>query len=225
MIILEETKKYFYCYIYCIMLCVFNSVFILANSISIEKGVGLQSAADIEIGSGNLFNNLKGYTRHSDGLEPQVIDSIKANFKINAEGIIYKNTLDDLNVTFDYNAPIQDEIISENGVKMVATENGRVILGNNNFPICNVYGIDENVYQRMNLVDSIAGIEQNSIFHKMEQENFLIEALPVSRTSKDTREFQCNLGDKIKAFVDGEEKLYTVIAHAYVSPTEYEALI
>ena len=55
--------------------CVFfNSVFILANSISIEKGVGLQSAADIEIGSGNLFNNLKGYTRHSDGLEPQVID-------------------------------------------------------------------------------------------------------------------------------------------------------
>lgn len=80
--------------------CVFfNSVFILANSISIEKGVELQSAADIEIGSGNLFNNLKGYTRHSDGLEPQVIDSIKANFKINAEGIIYKNTLDDLNVT------------------------------------------------------------------------------------------------------------------------------
>ena len=76
--------------------CVFfNSVFILANSISIEKGVGLQSAADIEIGSGNLFNNLKGYTRHSDGLEPQVIDSIKANFKINAEGNIYKNTLDD----------------------------------------------------------------------------------------------------------------------------------
>ena len=72
----------------------FNSVFILANSISIEKGVGLQSAADIEIGSGNLFNNLKGYTRHSDGLEPQVIDSIKANFKINEEGIIYKNTLD-----------------------------------------------------------------------------------------------------------------------------------
>ena len=57
----------------------------------------------------------------------------------------------------------------------------------------------------------------------MEQENFLIEALPVSRTSKDTRKFQCNLGDKIKAFVDGEEKLYTVIAHAYVSPTEYEA--
>lgn len=49
---------------------------------------------------------------------------------------------------------------------MVATENGRVILGNNNFPICNVYGIDENVYQRMNLVDSIAGIEQNSIFIK-----------------------------------------------------------
>ena len=44
--------------------------------------------------------------------------------------------------------------------------NGRVILGNNNFPICNVYGIDENVYQRMNLVDSIAGIEQNSIFIK-----------------------------------------------------------
>ena len=204
--------------------CVFfNSVFILANSISIEKGVGLQSAADIEIGSGNLFNNLKGYTRHSDGLEPQVIDSIKANFKINEEGIIYKNTLDDLNVTFDYNAPIQDEIVSENGVKMVATESGRIILGNNNFPICNVYGIDENVYQRMNLVDSIAGIEQNSIFQKMEQENFLIEALPVSRTSKDTRKFQCNLGDKIKVFVDGEEKLYTVIAYAYVSPTEYEA--
>lgn len=106
---------------------------------------------------------------------------------------------------------------------MVATESGRIILGNNNFPICNVYGIDENVYQRMNLVDSIAGIEQNSIFQKMEQENFLIEALPVSRTSKDTRKFQCNLGDKIKVFVDGEEKLYTVIAYAYVSPTEYEA--
>ncbi len=203
--------------------CVFfNSVFILVNSISVEKGVSLQSAVDIEIGNGNLFNKLKAYTRHSDGLEPQVIDSIKANFKINEDGIIYKNTLDDLNVTFNYNAPIQDEIISENGVKMATTENGRIILGNNNLPICNVYGIDGNVYQRMNLVDSIAGIEQNNIFQKMEQENFLIEALPVSRT-KGTRKFQCNLGDKIKVFVDDEEKLYTVIAHAYVSPTEYEA--
>ena len=56
---------------------------------------------------------------------------------------------------------------------MVATESGRIILGNNNFPICNVYGIDENVYQRMNLVDSIAGIEQNSIFSKNGTREFL----------------------------------------------------
>lgn len=220
----RNTKKSVFIVMSISLCCIlFNSVLVLANSISIEKSIRLQSAVDIEIGSRSLFNNLEGFSRHSDGLEPQMITEIEKNFQTNEGGIIYKNTLDDMNVTFDYNLQSEEEVVFEDGLNLMITENGRITLGNNNLPICNVYGINENVYERMNIIQCYEGINQETLFGKMDQENYLIEAVPAPRNSNDIKDFQCDLGQQIRVFVDGEELVYTVIARAYVSPTEYEA--
>ena len=220
----RNTKKSVFIVMSIALCCIlFNSALLIANSISIEKTIRAQSAVDIEIGSESLFNNLEGFSRHSDGLDPQIIAEIEKNFQTNEGGIIYKNTLDDMNVTFDYNMQEEGDVISEEGINLKVTDNGRIVLGNNNLPICNVYGINKNVFQRMNIIQYYDEIEQENLFEKMDQENYLIEAVPAPRNSNNIGDFQCDLGQQIRTYVDGEEFLYTVIAHAYVSPTEYEA--
>lgn len=219
----RNTKKSVFIIMSITLCCVlFNSVLVLANSINIEKAIKLQSAVDIQIGSGNLFNNLEGYTRHSDGLDPQILTEIERNFQVNEAGIIYKNTLDDMNVTFDYSIQNKVKIESDQDINYMITDNGRITLGNDNLPICNVYGIDNNVYQRMEILECYKDINPDELFEKLSQENYLIEAVPAPRNSGDIS-FQCDLGQQIKVSSDENNAFYTVIAHAYVSPTEYEA--
>lgn len=219
----RNTKKSVFIIMSITLCCgLFNSVLVLANSINIEKAIKLQSAVDIQIGSGNLFNNLEGYSRHSDGLDPQMIVEIERNFQADEAGIIYKNTLDDMNVTFDYSIQNKVKIESDQDINYMITDNGRITLGNDNLPICNVYGIDNNVYQRMEIIECYKDINPDELFEKLSQENYLIEAVPAPRNSSDVS-FQCDLGQQIKVSSDEKNAFYTVIAHAYVSPTEYEA--
>lgn len=208
-----------------ITLCciLFNSILIIANSISVEKAIKAQSAVDFEIGSANLFNSMNGFTRHSDGLDIALIDEIEKTFPVKESGIIYKNTLDDAEVTYDYGSTIDGEIRTEELVDIEVQNGKRIVLGDNGLPICNVYGIDENVYNRISIQVSLDDINSVLLFDDFEQKNLIIEAVRAPRGSEKPDEFQCEIGDKVKVFVDGDMYEYTVAAHAYVSPTEYEA--
>lgn len=219
----RNTKKSVFIVISIALCCVlFNSALILANSISVEKATKLQSTVDVEIGSRNLFNNMEGFKQRDDGLNPDIIKLVSNNFQISEEGIIYKNTLDDLEITYDYGVGNTGEIVEEESSTIMIQDGRRLVIGNYNFPICNVYGIDENVYNRMEIIQSEEGMERSDLFQYMNQENMLIEAVPAPRDPKEEKDFQCDIGSTVKVYTSEGEKEYRVIAHAYVSPTEYE---
>ena len=82
--------------------CMLNSTLIIVNSIDIEKAVKEQCAADVVIANGNTFNNLKGYIQHTDSLDENIVELIENQFEMEDKGFIYKNTLDDRDITIDY---------------------------------------------------------------------------------------------------------------------------
>ena len=135
----------------CCML--FNSTLIIVNSIDIEKALKEQCAADVVIANGNTFNNIKGYIHHTDRLDENIVELVEDQFDIEDKGLIYKNTLDDRNVTIDYGLTYDKaDLVKEDGKAGIMVEQYYIPLGYDDFPVCNVYGCNENVFQRCNFL-------------------------------------------------------------------------
>lgn len=203
-----------------------NSTIIIVNSIDIEKAIRGQCAADVVIANGNTFNNTKGYTHHSDSLDEEIVEAVKEKFDIKDEGLIYKNTLDNMDVTFDYGIKFnQNEIVEENGRMYIIKGMDRVPLGYNNRPVCNVYGCNENVIQRCDFIKIADDLSISELYEKLESGNYVIEAVTKkqNQTQINMSSFQCEIGQKISIYTKGKnEKEVEVIAQMGVSPTEYE---
>ena len=130
-----------------------NSTLIIVNSIDIDKAVKEQCAADVVIANGNTFNNLKGYIQHTDSLDENIVDLVENQFDIEDKGFIYKNTLDDRDITIDYGLTYnKEDVVKEDGKAGIMVDQYYIPLGYDNFPVCNVYKRqDKNNYIWRNL--------------------------------------------------------------------------
>lgn len=210
--------------ILCCML--FNSTLIIVNSIDIEKALKEQCAADVVIANGNTFNNIKGYIHHTDRLDENIVELVEDQFDIEDKGLIYKNTLDDRNVTIDYGLTYDKaDLVKEDGKAGIMVEQYYIPLGYDDFPVCNVYGCNENVFQRCNFLKIADDISVAELYQKLEEGNYVVEAVrkKQGQSSVNMEDFQCEIGDKIKVRSNGEEEReLEVIAQMSVTSTEYE---
>lgn len=208
----------------CCML--FNSTLIIVNSIDIEKALKEQCAADVVIANGNTFNNIKGYIQHTDRLDENIVELVEDQFDIEDKGLIYKNTLDDRNVTIDYGLTYDKaDLVKEDGKAGIMVEQYYIPLGYDDFPVCNVYGCNENVFQRCNFLKIADDISVAELYQKLEEGNYVVEAVrkKQGQSSVNMEDFQCEIGDKIKVRSNGEEEReLEVIAQMSVTSTEYE---
>ena len=208
----------------CCML--FNSTLIIVNSIDIEKAVKEQCAADVVIANGNTFNNLKGYIQHTDSLDENIVGLVENQFDIKDKGFIYKNTLDDREITIDYGLTYDKEnLVKEDGKAGIMVEQYYIPLGYDDFPICNVYGCNENVFKRCDFLKIADDLSVAELYKKLEEGNYVVEAVrkKQGQPSVNMKDFQCEIGDKIKIRNGGEEEReLEVIAQMGVTATEYE---
>lgn len=203
-----------------------NSTIVIVNSIDIEKAVRGQCAADMVIANGNTFNNITGYTQHTDSLDENMVELIKEQFSIKDEGFIYKNTLDDRDITIDYGVKYDEsDFIEEDENSYIITDKYYIPLGYDDFPVCNVYGCSENIFQRCDFLEIADDLSITELYQKLEEGNYVVEAIrkKQGQSSSDQNNFQCKIGDKIKVRNKGKEKKeLEVIAHMSVASTEYE---
>lgn len=203
-----------------------NSTITIVESIDINKTVRNQCSTDIVIANGNTFNNVKGYTQHTDKLDENIIGFIKEQFPTKDEGVIYKNTLDDRNITIDYGIQCNSsDIIEENGKRVLLSDRGYIPLGFDDYPISNVYGCNENVFQRCDFFKIADDLSVTELYKKLEEGNYVVEAVRRNQgeDSIAATDFQCKIGDKIQIHRDGNvERELEVIAQMSVISTEYE---
>lgn len=223
----RNKKREIYIIISMALCCVLlNSTIIIANSIDVEKAVRKQCAVDIVIANGNTFNNIKGYTKLADHLDNAVIDLTRERFPVKDEGYLYKNTLDDANVTIDYGLETNgNEPIEWDGRYYAPSEKFSIPLGYDNYPVCNVYGCNDNVLKRCEVLGIANDVSKDNLYEKLKEGNYVIEALPKKQSDiqVDMSRFQCEIGQKISVHSkDKEEREFEVIAQIGLTPTEYE---
>lgn len=140
-----------------LMLCVvlLNCVGTAANSVDIEKQVAQMIRTDFAILNAGSMSNQQGFTSRDMALSEQTIADISSQKGVINGTAVYKNTLEDTNVTYDFDVELP---ISSNspysGLLAGVTENGVVFnLGDDGKPICNVYGMEEASIERMNILE------------------------------------------------------------------------
>ena len=110
-------------------LCVIllNSIGIAADSVDIEKQVSYSIRTDFVVVNALSKNILEGFTRREHGLGQEVIAAVNAQPGVDGASAIYKNTLDDRNVTYDF--PVAFDYTGteeETGISYAGTNDGIV---------------------------------------------------------------------------------------------------
>ncbi len=136
-------------------LCVvlLNCTGIAADSVDIEKQVSYSIRTDFAVVNALSTNIMKGFTRREHGLGQEVISAVNAQPGVYGASAVYKNTLDDSNVTYDF--PVSFAFTGtdeETGIPYAATEDAVFFnLGDDGHALCNVYGMEEKAIARMNI--------------------------------------------------------------------------
>lgn len=136
------------------------------------------------IANGNTFNNLKGYIQHTDSLDENIVELIENQFEMEDKGFIYKNTLDDRDITIDYGLTYdKEDLVKEDGKAGIMVDQYYIPLGYDDFPVCNVYGCNENVFQRCDFLKIADDLSVTELYQKLEEGNYVVEAVRKSKGS------------------------------------------
>ena len=166
---LGRNKRRFAFIVASLSLCVIllNCIGIAADSVDIEKQVSYSIRTDFTVVNALSKNILKGFTRREHGLGQEVIDAVNAQPGVKGASAIYKNTLDDRNVTYD--VPVGFDLIGtdeETGIDYASTKDGIVFnLGDDGHALCNVYGMEETALARMDIQEGEA--DAHKLYEKM----------------------------------------------------------
>lgn len=194
-----------------------NSVAILGQSVDTDKYLQKMMSTDYVIASKTAFSARHGFMYHSDGLDEAVISLVEQQPGIQNGGKLYKNTLDDLNVTIDYGQKITETNESIEGIKYGFIVDGQypIVLGNDGYALCNVYGASTPVLSRLMIINGEK--DKSKLIEKLSTGNYIIEG------AEDAESFQCEIGHEIVIRKDGKIlKTMTVVAQAVLNGTERE---
>ncbi len=208
-------------------LCVIllNSIGIAADSVDIEKQVSYSIRTDFVVVNALSKNILEGFTRHKHGLGQEVIAAVNAQPGVYGASAIYKNTLDDSNVTYDF--PVEFDYTGtdeETGIDYAGTRDGIVFnLGDDGHTLCNVYGMEETALARMDIQEGEANVHR--LYEKMASgEGVLLGVVSDMGTSILNPAFNLlEVGDMITVFKNGEPMMeLPVLAKAALTGDDME---
>ncbi len=125
-----------------------------ADSVDVEKQTAYMIRTDFGVVNAVSTSNLKGFTSREQALKKETIEAIASQPGITEGAPVYRNTREDVNVTFDYGHPLtgQHFFMEQSGLDFLVDPEGRTLgLGSDGYPLCNVYGMEETAIARMDL--------------------------------------------------------------------------
>lgn len=208
-----------------LLLCtvLLNSVFVIAGSFDTDKWIKSLSKTDFIIASSSTFNNMKGFIHHDDALDENMVKAVEEQPGVIDGGRLFKNTLDDKSVSFDYGFKIVDTEESDGYSYGITAEGESFTLADDKRPMCNAFGMSDAVLSRMTIVNGEKDL--NVLREKLAEGNYIIEGVSEVRGSGNVsvKEYNCEIGQKVDVYVDGKKaKTFTVLAQALLNDVEYE---
>lgn len=208
-------------------LCVvlLNCVGIAADSVDIEKQVAYTIRTDYVVVNSASTNGMEGFTLQEQALPDDVIEAINAQPGVTDASAVYKNTLDDCNVTFDF--PV--EFVSTDkdaitGISFASTDMGLSFnLGDDGRPICNVYGMEETALSRMDIQEGETDVR--ALYEQMENgAGVLLGVISDRSTMQMADDFDLlEIGDVITVYKNGEAVMeLPVLAKAAINGDDEE---
>lgn len=215
------------------MLCMMmlNSAVTLTGSMDSEKFIKTLSKSDFLLANTDTFKVTEGFTSRDDRLSGEAFAFAEGLNGIKDFSYLYKNTLDDWEVSFDYGYSgleiiEQAEVVP--GVLQTAYDNGfRMNLSkSSSFPIGNVYGMSDGFLSRLSIYEGETDLE--TLKAKIAAGDSIIVGVPLQRDTGQPQELwvdkQLKIGQTITAYaVNQVKKSYTVIAKAVMTMSETES--
>lgn len=208
----------------CIVL--FNCVGTAASSMDIEKQTSYMMRTDFAIVNIVSTNNTKGFSHRSESLKEQTIADIAAQSGVTDGSVIYKNTAEDINITYGFPNAFLDETVvrDDNDLTFCFDEAYRCFgLGSDGRPLCNVYGMEEVAIARMDLREG--ELDAHTLYEEMENGKGVLVGVNVNRIDMSLNEIFdiVDIGETITVYRDGEPIMeLPVLAKAAINGDDIE---
>lgn len=208
-------------------LCVvlLNCVGIAADSVDIEKQVSYTIRTDYVVVNSASTNGMEGFTLREQALPNDVMEAINTQPGVTEASAVYKNTLDDANITYGFPMKVvSTEEASETGVPFVITDMGlNFNLGADGRPICNVYGMEETALSRMDIQEGET--DAHALYEQMENGAGVLLGVQADRSTMkiDGNLDPLEIGDVITIYKDGKAIMeLPVLAKAAINGDDQE---
>ena len=216
-----------------LLLCIvlFNSVIVITQSFDEEKAVNRIIKTDFTVFNSVCANRLNGFSHRSDGVDVSVIDLIRLQDRVTNERFLYRNTVEDTDVTVDYGfGEIEASDIWEYDGRIYASyENGasvRIAPHEDNRFYGNVFGASEHFFDDLTIYE---GETDNDMLKQMlSTGDYILLGTDTDRLTgapkTDMPFYQdMQVGDTVSFYKNGELlKTCTIIAGASLIATEIE---
>lgn len=208
-------------------LCVvlLNCVGIAADSVDIEKQVSYTIRTDYVVVNSASTNGMEGFTLREQALPNDVMEAINTQPGVTEASAVYKNTLDDANITYGFPMKVvSTEEAAETGVPFVITDMGlNFNLGADGRPICNVYGMEETALSRMDIQEGKT--DAHALYEQMENGAGVLLGVQADRSTMkiDGNLDPLEIGDVITVYKDGKAIMeLPVLAKAAINGDDQE---
>lgn len=208
-------------------LCVvlLNCVGIAADSVDIEKQVSYTIRTDYVVVNSASTNGMEGFTLREQALPNDVMEAINTQPGVTEASAVYKNTLDDANITYGFPMKVvSTEEASETGVPFVITDMGlNFNLGADGRPICNVYGMEETALSRMDIQEGET--DAHALYEQMENGAGVLLGVQADRSTMKIDGYldPLEIGDVITVYKDGKAIMeLPVLAKAAINGDDQE---
>lgn len=216
-----------------LLLCIvlFNSVIVITKSFDEEKAVSRITKTDFTVFNSVCASRTDGFSHRSDGLDVSVIDMIHSQERVANERYLYRNTVDDTDVTVDYGfGGIEAEDIWEyNGSIYASYENGgavRIAPDEDNRFYGNVFGASEHFFDDLTIYEGET--DKDRLKQMLSTGDFILLGIETNRLTGMPDTYMpfyqdIQVGDTVSFYKNGELfKTYTIIASASLVDTEIE---
>lgn len=211
-----------------LMLCVIllNIVGTAAVSLDVEKQVAYMIRTDFVITNTAAMNGMKGFAFRENALHEQVIEAINAQPGVTDGAPVYKNTVEDTNVTYEWDYELGEDGYTDedSGLYFRLDETFASFgTGDDTRPICNVYGMEESSVARMDLREGET--DAHTLYQKMTEGEGVIVGVNVNRVDMSMNPYLdfIELGEVITVYKNGQPVMkLPVLAKAAINGDDIE---
>lgn len=190
-----------------------------------RKQVSYTIRTDYVVVNSASTNGMEGFTLREQALPNDVMEAINTQPGVTEASAVYKNTLDDANITYGFPMKVvSTEEAAETGVPFVITDMGlNFNLGADGRPICNVYGMEETALSRMDIQEGET--DAHALYEQMENGAGVLLGVQADRSTMkiDGNLDPLEIGDVITVYKDGKAIMeLPVLAKAAINGDDQE---